>query len=494
MTSSSLISYVLLVYVLLLFVLSWLTSRKSNNLSYFTGNRKSPWYVVAYGMIGASLSGVTYISIPGWVGQTQFTYLIVVFGYFFGYLIIAYVLLPIYYRMNLVSIYSYLHTRFGKTSQKTGAIFFIISRLIGASFRMFLVINVLHVFIFQSLGLPFWTTVLLFVIVITLYSFKGGIRTIVWTDTLQTTFMLGSLVLTFYIIGEKLGIHMGGLIDRAIHDGYTRLIESDWRHDRFYLKQFFSGMFITIVMTGLDQDMMQKNLSCRSLKEAQKNVLSLGMLLIPVNIMFLLLGASLYIFANDSGIMLNFPTDELFPKLAIEHFGSLTSVIFFIGLIAAAFSSADGAITALTTATIYDVLGRKSANGENENPIKRLRYLIHFFISLLIIIINVLFRSINDKAVIDSLFTIAGYTYGPLLGLFAFGIFTKMQAHDRKVPFVAIIAPVATLLLNQYSVELFNGYRFGFELLILNGALTFIGLILIGNHKQKQQTIQSGQQ
>ncbi len=483
MTSSNLISYVFLAYIAILFAFSWLTSRRSDNFSYFIGNRKSPWYIVAYGMIGASLSGVTFISIPGWVGQTQFTYLMVVFGYFFGYLVIAFLLLPIYYRMNLVSIYSYLETRFGKTSQRTGAVFFIISRLIGASFRMFLVINVLHIFIFNGFGLPFWMTALFFVIIITLYSFKGGIRTIVWTDTLQTTFMLGALIATFYIIGEKLGIHMGGLIDRALDGGYTRILELDWRHDRFFLKQFFSGMFITIVMTGLDQDMMQKNLSCRSLKEARKNVLSLGALLIPVNLMFLMLGASLYIYANDTGLNLNFPSDELFPKLAIEYFGGLTAVIFFVGLIAAAFSSADGAITALTTATIYDVLGRKPESGDRETSVRRLRYLIHFFISSLIILINVLFRNINDKAVIDSLFTIAGYTYGPLLGLFAFGIFTNEQAQDTKVPFVAVIAPLATWLLNQYSVELFNGYRFGFELLILNGALTFSGLWLIRKRK-----------
>ena len=484
MPVSSLISIVFLAYVLLLFVFSWLTTRKTNNQSYFIGNRKSPWYVVAYGMIGASLSGVTYISIPGWVGQTQFTYLMVVFGYFFGYLVIAFVLLPIYYRLNLVSIYSYLGTRFGKTSQKTGALFFILSRLVGASFRMFLVINVLHLFIFQQYGVPFWTTALLFVIIITLYSYKGGIKTIVWTDTLQTTFMLAALIITFYMIGEKLGIHMGGLLNRAKDDGYMHLIESDWRHDRFFLKQFFSGMFITIVMTGLDQDMMQKNLSCRTLTDARKNVLSLGALLIPVNLLFLFLGASLYIYANDSGIILNFPSDELFPKLAIEHFGGIAAVIFFVGLIAAAFSSADGAITALTTSTIYDILGHRNEKIEDEISLKRTRYLIHFFISSLIIIINVLFRNVNDKAVIDSLFTIAGYTYGPLLGLFAFGIFTDLKVNDRFVPLVALSAPVICWLANFYSVDLLNGYRFGFELLILNGLLTFLGLWLIRKHNK----------
>lgn len=491
MTAPNLITIVFLAYVLLLFLFSWFTARRTNNQSYFIGNRKSPWYVVAYGMIGASLSGVTYISIPGWVGQTQFTYLMVVFGYFFGYLVIAYVLLPIYYRLKLVSIYSYLDTRFGKTSQKTGAMFFIISRLIGASFRMFLVINVLHLFIFQYYGVPFWATALLFVIIITLYSFKGGIKTIVWTDTLQTTFMLAALVITFYMIGEKLGIHMGGLLNRAIDDGYTKLIETDWRHDRFFLKQFFSGMFITIVMTGLDQDMMQKNLSCRSLADARKNVLSLGALLVPVNTLFLLLGASLYIYANDSGIILNFPSDELFPKLAIEHFGGIASVIFFVGLIAAAFSSADGAITALTTSTVFDILGRKNDSSGDESSLRRLRYMIHFFISSLIILINVLFRNINDKAVIDSLFTIAGYTYGPLLGLFAFGIFTSIKVNDRLVPLVALLAPAITWLANFYSEELLHGYRFGFELLILNGGLSFLGLWLIRKRNKKQQTIQS---
>ncbi|HMM10835.1 MAG TPA: sodium:solute symporter [Bacteroidales bacterium] len=493
MTITTLITLVFLAYVALLFIFSWVTSRKSGNQAYFIGNRKSPWYIVAYGMIGASLSGVTFISIPGWVGQTQFTYLMVVFGYFFGYMVIALVLLPIYYKFNLVSIYSYLNTRFGQTSQKTGALFFILSRLIGASFRMFLVINVLHMFIFSGLGWPFWTTALLFIIIITLYSFRGGIRTIVWTDTLQTTFMLAALVVTFYMIGEKLGIHMGGLLERAINDGYTRLIEDDWRHDRFFLKQFFSGMFITIVMTGLDQDMMQKNLSCRSLREAQKNVFSLGALLIPVNILFLFLGASLYIYANDSGIIINFPSDELFPRLAIEHFGGFAAVVFFLGLIAAAFSSADGAITALTTSTIYDIIGFKDESAESEITLKRLRYLIHFFISSLIILINVLFRNINDKAVIDSLFTIAGYTYGPLLGLYACGIFTQWSIKDRLVPIIAVAAPLLTWLLNRYSTELLFGYQFGFELLILNGALMIAGLWLIRKPQQKQQTIQSNQ-
>lgn len=491
MPTNSLISTVFIVYVLLLFGLSWLTSRKSDNQSYFVGNRKSPWYVVAYGMIGASLSGVTYISIPGWVGATQFTYLVVVFGYLFGYLVIAYVLLPIYYNLKLVSIYSYLESRFGKVSQKTGAVFFIISRLIGASFRMFLVINVLYLFIFQNYGFPFWATALLFVIIITLYSFKGGIKTIVWTDTLQTTFMLGALMITLYMIGEKLGLHIDGLFRRAVDEGYTRLIENNWRHDRFFLKQFFSGMFITIVMTGLDQDMMQKNLSCRSLRDAQKNVLSLGALLIPVNILFLFLGASLYIFATDSGISINFPSDELFPKLAIEHFGGIVAVVFFVGLIAAAFSSADGAITALTTSTIYDILGKRDESSQSESRLKKVRYITHFFISSLIIFINVLFRNINDKAVIDSLFTIAGYTYGPLLGLFAFAILTSERVADRLVPVIAILAPLLTWLLNFYSVQLFNGYRFGFELLILNGALTFAGLWLIRIPNTKQQPIQT---
>lgn len=475
----NLIFIVFISYTLVLFGVAFFTSRKSNNESYFNGNRKSPWPVVAYGMIGASLSGVTFISIPGWVGNTQFTYLMVVFGYLIGYLVITYFLLPLYYKLNLISIYTYLEQRFGFYAYKTGAFYFLVSRTIGASFRMFLVINVLQIFIFDKWGLPFWGTTLIFVVLITLYTFKAGIKTIVWTDLLQTTFMLASLVITIYAIASQLDINILQLFERAKSAGYTTIIDADWRSDRFYLKQFFSGMFITIVMTGLDQDMMQKNLTCRNVKDAQKNMISLGLLLIPVNMLFLFLGASLYVYATDFGIVLPNISDDLFPVLAFEHFGPVLAVVFLIGLIAAAYSSADGAITALTTSFIIDILGTKNDAVLTESEKKKRRYRTHFFISSLIILTIVLFREINDQAVISRLFTIAGYTYGPLLGLFAFGMFTHKNVKDKLVPVIAIIAPLLSYIVSSNSDILLNGYKFGFEILIFNGLLTFIGLFII---------------
>lgn len=472
---------VFILYTLSLFAVAWITSRKANNESYFTGNRKSPWPVVAYGMIGASLSGVTFISIPGWVGSTQFTYLMVVLGYLVGYLVITYVLLPIYYKLKLVSIYTYLEQRFGYYSYKTGASFFLLSRTIGASFRMFLVINVLQLFIFDHWNIPFFVNTLIFVVLITLYTFKAGIKTIVWTDLLQTTFMLLSLVITLVVISGDLQLNLLQLWQKASNAGYTRVFDFDWRSDRFYLKQFFSGMFITIVMTGLDQDMMQKNLTCRNLKDAQKNMLTLGVSLIPVNLLFLFLGAALYLYAHNFGIAIPTLSDDLFPLLAMNHLGPVLAVVFLIGLIAAAYSSADGAITALTTSFIYDILGRKNQEELDQKKQQHLRYRSHFFISTIIVLVIVVFREINDQAVIARLFTIAGYTYGPLLGLFSFGIFTKNQLNDKFVPLVAISAPLLSYVLSTNADRWLNGYKFGFEILIVNGLLTLIGLFLIRN-------------
>lgn len=470
--SPELVLLIFLAYTSILIGISVITSRKATNESYFVGNRQSPWPVVAFGMIGASLSGVTFISIPGWVGSSQFSYMMVVFGYVAGYAIISLILLPVYYKLNLTSIYSYLDQRFGFWSYKTGAFYFLLSRLIGASFRMFLVVNVLQIFIFDHFNIPFWITVVLFMLLITIYSFKGGIKTIVWTDMLQTTFMLTALLLTIYIILDKLGLSLGEMVNQISDKGYSQIIINDWRHDRHYLKQFFSGMFITIVMTGLDQDMMQKNLSCKNIKDAQKNVTSLSVLLIPANFLFLFLGASLFVYAETNGINVPQLTDDLFPELAFNHFGIVAGTIFFIGLIAAAYSSADSAITALTTSFSIDILGLTKIN-------KHTRYLVHFSITLIILLIILLFKEINNQAVIAQLFTMAGYTYGPLLGLYAFGLFTKFSLLDKYVPIVAILAPVLTYLINVNSEWLFNGYKFGFEILILNGFITFGGLWIL---------------
>ncbi|MCX6231735.1 MAG: sodium:solute symporter [Bacteroidetes bacterium] len=473
-----LILFSFLAYTLLLFFITWLTARKANNRDFYIGNKVSPWYVVAYGMIGASLSGVTFMSVPGWVKDTQFTYMMVVFGYFVGYLIIANVLMPMYYRLNLTSIYSYLEQRFGFWSYKTGAFFFILSRVIGASFRMFLVVNMLQVFIFDAWNIPFGFTVSIFILLIILYTFKGGIKTIIWTDTLQTTFMLTALVLTIVFILKDLHVGFGDMLQRVFQADYSKVIETDWTSKRHFIKQFFSGMFITIVMTGLDQEMMQKNLSCRNIKEAKKNMISFSMVLVFVNMLFLFLGAILLIYANNKGIAMPDRTDDLFSVISIKYLGPIAGLVFVIGLISAAYPSADGALTSLTTSFCIDFLGLDKNKVMGENQKTNTRYLVHIGFAIVLLIVIVVFRAINDRAVIDKLFTVAGYTYGPLLGLYSFGLFTKLKVKDNWVPVIAIISPVISFIISENSMKWMNGYKFGFELLIVNGLITFIGLWL----------------
>ncbi|MCK9399939.1 MAG: sodium:solute symporter [Bacteroidales bacterium] len=475
----SLILIVFLLYTVLLFFITWLTARKATNRAFFIGNKQSPWMVVAYGMIGASLSGVTFMSVPGWVGDTQFSYMMVVIGYLFGYFVIATVLMPLFYRLNLTSIYSYLEGRFGFWSYKTGAFFFLISRTIGASFRMFLVVNVLQVFVFDAWGIPFTVTTMIFIILILLYTFKGGIKTIIWTDTVQTTFMLTALVLTIYLITKNLGLDFRQMFNSVWESEYSKMVFGDWHDRRFYLKQLFSGAFIAIVMTGLDQEMMQKNLSCRTLKDAQKNMFSFSLVLVFVNFLFLFLGASLYLFTTLKGISLPGRSDDLFPMVAINHLGPLAGLIFIIGLISAAYPSADGALTSLTTSFSIDFLGINKNEKLSEKQKEMTRYMVHAGFALLLLSVIVIFRAINDRAVIDKLFTIAGYTYGPLLGLYAFGLFTRWKVKDRWVPLIAFISPVLCYFLSIYDQVLLNGYNFGFELLIINGIFIFIGLVLI---------------
>jgi len=467
-----------LTYTAILFVITWLTARRSTNRSFFLGNKASPWFVVAYGMIGASMSGVTFMSVPGWVGSANFSYMMVVTGYVFGYLVIARVLLPLYYRLNLTSIYSYLETRFGFWSYKTGAFYFILSRTIGASFRMFLVVNVLQIFIFDAWNIPFFVTVLIFIILILLYTFKGGIKTIIWTDTIQTTFMLLSLGMSIYLIVDSMGLNLGEMVDRVYSSTYSKMIFTDWSDKRFFLKELFSGAFIAIVMTGLDQEMMQKNLSCRSLRDAQKNMYTFTGIMMVVNFVILFLGASLYLFTAFKGIQVPVRTDDLFPVIAINHLGPVAGLVFLIGLISAAYPSADGALTSLTTSFSIDFLGINKRTELAENEKKRIRQTVHIAFAIILLMVIVLFRAINDRAVIDKLFTVAGYTYGPLLGLYSFGLFTKYQVRDRCVPVIAMLSPVICFILSEYSVNIFNGYRFGFELLILNGFITFAGLFL----------------
>lgn len=472
-----------LIYTLLIFAVTWLTARKATNRSFFIGNKSSPWFVVAYGMIGASLSGVTFMSVPGWVGDTQFSYLMVVAGYFFGYLVISNILMPMYYRLNLTSIYTYLDQRFGFWSYKTGSFFFILSRTIGASFRMFLVVNVLHIFVFQHWGVPFWVTVCIFILLIILYTFKGGIKTIIWTDTLQTTFMLLAVVLTLVLVTRGLNIDFSSLTNSIFDSKYSNIIVTDWTAKNHWVKQFFSGMFITIVMTGLDQEMMQKNLSCRNLKDAKKNMLTFSLILVFVNFMFLFLGAALYTYAQSKGIALPERSDDLFPTMAIQFLGPVAGLVFIIGLISAAYPSADGALTSLTTVFCIDFLGLPDKKHLTEKKKTNIRYIVHLGFALLLLGVIIIFNAINDRAVIDKLFTIAGYTYGPLLGLYAFGLFTKRGLRDRWVPIVALLSPVACYFISANSQFLFGGYKMGWELLILNGIITFLGLLLMSKRK-----------
>ena len=478
-----LIRILLLTYTLMLFIVGWITSKNADNESFFLNNRKSNWMVVAYGMIGASLSGVTFISIPGWVSDTQFSYMVLVFGYLLGYLVIAKVLLPLYYNLGLTSIYSYLDQRFGRWSYKTGAFYFLVSRLIGASFRIFLVINILQIFVFDKLGIPFWTSAVAFVLLINLYTFRGGIKTIVWTDALQTTFMLASVIITAIFIKDELMMTTRTMFQSIAKSEYSQMIFTNWQDQRFYLKQFFSGAFIAIVMTGLDQDMMQKNLSCRSLKDAQKNIISLSWALIPVNLLFLSLGTLLMIFANTKGIVIPGTSDTRFPEIAFNYLPSMAGIVFVIGLISAAYSSADSAMTALTTSFTVDFLGIKRNPKYSVEKQKKIRQISHFGMALAFIIVIIMFKAINNSAVINELFTIASYTYGPLLGLYAFGLFTKRQTRDRFTPFIAILAPLICYVLSKNSEEWLWGYKFSFELLILNGLLMFLGLMIFSERK-----------
>lgn len=486
---STLILSVFVIYTILILFIAHLTSRKSDNETFFTGNKKSPWFVVAYGMIGASLSGVTFMSVPGNVYSSQFTYLGIVFGYIIGYAIIAFLLLPLYYKLNLTSIYTYLEMRFGKQSEKTGALFFIISRLLGSALRMYLVVFVLYEFVFKAWGIPFWVPAVVFIVFILVYTFKGGIKTVVWTDTLQTTFLLLAAIITVVCILKSLDMSIPDLLAASSDSGLTKVFETDPNHGKFWLKQILSGAFITIVMTGLDQDMMQKSLTCKSLHDAQKNVMTSSLLFIFVNLIFLCLGASLIYYAqqtgyqlpvNESGVVVN---DKIFPSIAFS-FSKFTSVVFVLGLVAAGYSSADGTLTALTTTTCFNFLNFNDRTDLTEKQKTKTRKYIHIGYAMLYLLVIIAFRPFHNQSLIDKVFEIAGYTYGPLLGLYSFGLFVKNRVpNDKLVPYIAIISPILSYLLNIYSKQLFNGYQFGFEILIVNGLITFIALFEVSKRQ-----------
>ncbi len=494
--SSTLIVIVLVAYFALLVGISFLTSGKADNSSFFLGERKSPWYVVSFGMIGASLSGVTFLSVPGWVGSetNQFSYMQAVFGYLFGYIVVAYVLLPLYYRLNLTSIYEYLEGRFGFWSYKTGASFFLLSRLIGSSVRLLLVANVLQSILFDDWGVPFEVTVIISVVLIWIYTSRGGIKTIVWTDTLQTAFMLASVLLTVWFISDAMGLHEGkGVVATVSESAYSRIFFfDDLNSSNHFLKHFFGGMFITIGMTGLDQDMMQKNLSCRNIRDAQKNMMSMATVLVVVNLVFLGLGALLYLYASANGITVE-KSDLLFSTIAMSNdAGPVIGILFLLGLIAAAYSSADSALTSLTTSFSVDFLGvnrdKKTNNDFPTRDAERLRKRVHLGMSVVTILMVLLLKHSTDSSAIGLLMQFAGFTYGPLIGLFFFGILTKRLLNDSVVPFICLVSIGVTFLLWYFSAGapgagdgpgVFGGYKFGFELIILNAFITFSGLWIV---------------
>jgi len=472
------LSIILLIaaYFVVLILISYFTGKEDSNAAFFKANKSAPWYVVAFGMIGASLSGVTFISVPGWIEASNFSYMQVVLGYTLGYLVIGTVLLPLYYKLNLTSIYTYLGERFGDYSYKTGASFFLISRVVGASFRLFLVANVLQIILFDDLGIQFWQTVTITVLLIWLYTFKSGIKTIVWTDTLQTLFMLIAVGVTIYFVSDELGLTGGNVLSYVLDNDLSKtFFFDDIKSSNYFWKQFLSGAFIAIVMTGLDQDMMQKNLTCKSLKDAQKNMFWFTIVLVIVNFIFLSLGLLLTMYAKEHGIDAH--KDDLFPILAKNYLGTGVFIFFLLGLISAAYSSADSALTSLTTSFSIDILDiEKKYDAQKQVSIRKQ---IHVAVSILLILVIVAFKYlIKDESVISKLFVFAGYTYGPLLGLYAFGLFTKWQVRDKIVPIIAILSPILSYIISVNSLA-WLGFEFGFFILILNGCITFLGLVLI---------------
>ncbi len=487
MSPTLLFSFVIAYFVLLL-VVAWYTSRNANNESFFIGNKSSNWMLVAFGMIGTSLSGVTFVSVPGTVSTNAFMYMQVVAGYFLGYIVIAYVLLPLYYRLNLTSIYHYLQQRFGFTAYKTGALFFIISRTIGATARLYLVINVMQLFILDNLGVPFVVTAFVILLMILLYTFEGGVKTIVYTDTLQTSFMLLGLVVCVIYIMNSLGYGLGEAMQALSAKGYTDMMNTDINSKGFFLKQVIGGAFITIAMTGLDQEMMQKNISVKTLKDSQKNIMTFSVVIVFVNFLFLLLGGLLYIYAANKGM--DVKGDDLFPTIALSYLPPAIGIIFIIALISALFPSADGALTALTSSFCIDILGIRRNPNLTEKQQKRIRMTVHLTFSVIFMICIFIFKWIDNKSIIGIILDLAGYTYGPLLGLFAFGLLTKRTFPDNFiVTIICLLSPFISYLISKFAADYLGGYQIGIELLLINGLITFLGLLMISKKSTGLQTI-----
>lgn len=475
---------ILVVYFGMLITVSIYTSRGADTNTFFTANRQSPWYLVAFGMIGTSLSGVTFISVPGAVVNIQFSYFQVVIGYILGYLVIGTILMPLYYRLNLISIYSYLDQRFGFWSYKTGSAFFLLSRTVGSAVRLYVAAQVLQLALFKPLGVPFEVAVAITIFLIWIYTFKGGVKTIIVTDTLQTFFLITAVVLTIVLVAKELNLDGIPAIWKTVQESkYSQIFFWDTNDSKNFFKQFFAGAFIAIVMTGLDQDLMQKNLTCKNIGEAQKNMFWFTVVLVIVNFLFLSLGALLYIYAENQGIPFTAKSDDFYPMLALNHLGLVVGITFLLGITAATYASSDSALTALTTAFCIDFM-----NIEKQPESKRasIKFWVHVGFSVIFYVVILIFNRLNSKEVITAVFDLAGYTYGPLLGLFAFGAFLKRPVKDRLVPFICIAAPILTYILNEHSAEWFNGYKFGFERLIINGLITFIGLLLVSEKPSSQ--------
>jgi Na+/proline symporter len=475
--STTLSISILVIYFALLIIVAHFTSKNADTNTFFTANKQSPWYLIAFGMIGTSISGVTFISVPGAVGALNFSYFQVVLGYAIGYLVIATVLMPMYYRLNLISIYTYLEKRFGFWAYKTGAGFFIFSRTIGSAIRLYVAVNVLYLAIFEKLGVSFEITVMITIALIWVYTYKGGVKTIIWTDTLQTFFLLAALVITIVLISQKMNLSFSGLISTVSESKYSKMWNWDVSSKHYFWKDLLSGAFIAIVMTGLDQDLMQKNLTCKSIDEAQKNMFWFYIVLVFVNILFLSLGALLFMYSANMGLEIPKKTDDLYPILALGgQFGTLAAVTFLLGITAATYASSDSALTALTTSFCIDFLDFEK---KEEATRKKLKHWVHIGFSILFFIVILIFKKLNSQEVIQAVFKIGGYTYGPLLGLFSFGLFLKRPLKDNLVPIVCILSPIITYIIDSNSEAWFNGYKFGFENLILNGAFTFLGLYII---------------
>ncbi|MBX9780972.1 MAG: sodium:solute symporter [Chitinophagaceae bacterium] len=476
MSPVMLFSFVIAYFIILLTV-AWYTGKGSDNHSFFIGNKNSNWMLVAFGMVGTSLSGVTFVSVPGAVAKESFAYFQITIGYLIGYAMIAFVLLPLYYKLNLTSIYNYLSSRLGFNAYKTGSSFFILSRVLGATARLYLVVNILQEAILNSFGIPFWATTLIILAMILLYTYEGGVKTIVYTDTLQTTCMLLGLVICVIYILNKMDLSFAGSLQAMNEKGYATIFVTDPNSKLFFVKQILAGAFITVTMTGMDQEMMQKNISVKKLKDSQKNVLSMAMVLMIVILIFLFLGGLLYLYAEKLGVTAT--GDKIFPTIALEHMPPFVAVIFIIALISALFPSADGAITALTATFCIDILGIQRRPELSDAQQKKIRQRVHLSFALIFLLFVMIFKWVNDPSMIGLLLKIAAYTYGPLLGLFTFGILTKRIVNDKLVPYICVAAPLICFILDKFQKQLLGSFEVGLELLIINGAITFIGLLFI---------------